>query len=88
MAASTKIKIKVCENCGKSFETVHYQQKFCCKTCYEISHREMERLRARDYYQHSKSKSKTRKNKNVDKVAKKAKELGMSYGQYTALYGI
>lgn len=85
MAASSKSKIKVCQYCNRTFETVQYNQKYCCKTCYDEGQREIARLRGNITYQ--RNKCGTRKNKAVDNIAKKAKELGMSYGQYTALYG-
>lgn len=82
------MKTKVCKQCGKLFEAnemVFNHKIYCSKECqYEAM-----KIKQRDRYHNKVKKYRLKEiRKKHDRLAemnKKAKELGMSYGEYVAL---
>lgn len=74
---------KVCEVCGKKFLSRNRTYKTCSKECHDILKRQTiracrERLaKKRDY---------TPDSSQLDTDARKAKEYGVSYGYYMAIF--
>lgn len=91
---------KKCLQCGKPFlcETKREisVRVYCCRECGIIFNKEKSRERRRNERAEdkkaiaklntSKSKKKVKSRISLDEAAKKARELGMSYGQYMAKY--
>ncbi len=74
-----------CECCGKEFKPRVNKQRFCSRECqlevYEDSgFREMVLIR------HEANRRVKKSRKKLAMVNKKAREMGLSYGQYVALY--
>ncbi len=76
---------KVCAMCGKEFDTKYPHQKYCSKGC----EREQERRTAKAYRE-KQGKGEHRAGSDsewyaeVNKILRKAKKYGMSYGKYVA----
>ena len=77
-----------CAICGKEFITIVYNSKYCSDFCKE----EGNRIKQREYHEN------LRKNKGTVKTEKKpeplwkidakAREMGLSYGQYVVKMGL
>ena len=92
--ARAVMKQKNCVVCGEKFETTHYAKLTCSKECSDAYHKEQVKA-----WHKNKNKTKTGKaNTNPEikqstksnretlaEEARKAKELGMSYGMYKAM---
>ena len=78
---------KRCEICKKEFETKHPNRLTCSQKC----SKELHRIRNREYKRQSKGGKKVvRKNEALNTKlivddARKARELGISYGMYKAM---
>lgn len=87
--AKATTKHRICVVCGKEFETNHATKLTCSRECSDINHKE--------WYKNNKKKGNnvkprksikqnvTPKISELAEDARKAKELGMSYGMYKAL---
>ena len=64
--------ITICRHCGKPFEAQSYKNKLCSEEC------KRERIKLQ------KQKQKPNNNKSIVEISKKAKEMGLSYGEYVA----
>ena len=77
-----------CAICGKEFMTIVYNSKYCSDACKE----EGRRINQKDYWerQHANKGAEKREKKPVPlwKIDAKAKEMGLSYGQYVAKMGL
>lgn len=76
-----------CAVCGKEFETTHKTKITCSEECSKIYHKEWARERSRT---HSKKFAEPKAKQiavsgALAEEARKAKELGMSYGMYKAM---
>jgi hypothetical protein len=76
--------MKICKLCGVEFKPSYQTVKYCCKEHAKEADRLSKLGKPR-----IKRKTVTRKsNKSLSDITAKAKELGISYGQYTALYDL
>ena len=86
-----------CEMCGAIFESTCNNAKHC-ETCrdirkkelgrqYQAAHREQRRLAAKERYAAIRQKKKNRRvcYERLIETSRKARELGLSYGQYVAM---
>lgn len=74
-----------CANCGKEFGSNRTIKKYCSNECYRIKNLEMQKA----YQKKIKAKGvKKEKKLTVAEIAVKAKEAGMSYGQYSAMLAL
>ena len=76
---------RYCELCGKPIEPGRHKAKYCIACGYEIDkQRSRERSRLREYSNHSIAKkiTDTKPNVSLIEAARKAKALGLTYGQY------
>ena len=64
--------ITICRHCGKPFEAQSYKNKLCSEEC------KRERIKLQ------KQKQKPNNNKSIVEISKKAKEMGLSYGEFVA----
>ena len=83
-------KISVCQVCGKEFEITGSRRKYCSKKCSEKGYRIDQNRRSKERNQREREKrqrtaGRTKKLSPLDEVARKAREAGMTYGQYVAL---
>ena len=77
-----KMQVKKCETCGKTFETTMTRKKTCSEEC----SRELHKIRCRNYSPTKKNERKKEDNaKLISDDARKARELGVSYGMYKAM---
>ena len=69
---------RVCKNsaCGKAFAPSVPKQIYCCVQCREDANKEHKKL---NYVR-----KKKKLNTDLRNIAKEAREMGMSYGQYVA----
>lgn len=82
-ATKARIGIKICATCGKNFSPNH-SSKVCCSTeCQRIRERKMVRESLKSARQNSTNKPKSTEKQIID-INAKAKEMGMTYGQYVA----
>lgn len=92
--ARTVMKQKNCVVCGEKFETTHPSKLTCSKECSDTYHKEQ----VKAWYKNktktgkantnpeTKTKQSTKSNREtLAEEARKAKELGMSYGMYKAM---
>ena len=70
--AARKVQEKVCKTCGKAFIPNRDHKKFCSAECKKNANKV--------------EKPKPIKKLNVSAIARKARELGMSYGKYVEQY--
>lgn len=63
----------ICLNCGKEFIPLTYRNKLCSEEC------------KRERIKEQKSRKKKKPNEDIVDISVKAKEMGMSYGQYQAM---
>lgn len=75
---------KVCKICGKEFIANCKKTKCCSEECKKENAKINQKLWA-DRQKELKAKKKKEKKFTVAELAVKARELGMSYGQYTAM---
>lgn len=71
---------KICEICGKEFTPRHHRQLYCTKECANESEKQNKIIRKRRpkvVYE--------KKNQELVEMTVKARELGMTYGQYVAM---
>ena len=64
--------ITICRHCGKPFEAQSYKNKLCSEEC------KRERIKLQ------KQKQKPNNNESIVEISKKAKEMGISYGEFVA----
>ena len=64
--------ITICRHCGKPFEAQSYKNKLCSEEC------KRERIKLQ------KQKQKPNNNESIVEISKKAKEMGLSYGEFVA----
>lgn len=88
--AKAIIKHRVCIVCGKEFETKHGTKLTCSKECSDIYHKNqvMEWHKTNKGKTYSRPKPKRTPTSNREALvedAKKARELGISYGMYVAM---
>ena len=92
-----KLYKRICRYCGEEFMSGSATGQVCgnqeCQEKYDqdkrIRKRELERQRPRDrkaYYQQQKQK-KQKKSTSLLEDVRRAEEMGLSYGQWKALYG-
>ena len=77
---------RICVICGKEFAP-HGAQITCGKECSQINKKEKRKIRNKLFREKQKI-MKSRKTSNIPdivEISKKARELGMSYGQYSAM---
>lgn len=79
----TRAKTLNCKVCGKEFTTEVYTRKCCSEEC----SKENAKINGKLYFEKQKTMKPKKKEKKltVTELAVKARELGMSYGQYTAM---
>lgn len=79
------MKVRTCKYylCSKEFVQEHKNQLYCCPECRTIANRE----RSAEYDRERRAAKRREKTKKVTlrDINKKAKEHGMSYGQYVAM---
>lgn len=73
---NSKVYIKKCVICGKTYESTSARALTCGKPC----RNEYQRRKDRE-----KKSVKTCRNSTLDDVLRKAREAGMSYGKYVAM---
>ena len=92
--ARAVIKQKNCVVCGEKFETTHYAKLTCSKECSDAYHKEQVKAWHKNKNKtgkantnpETKTKQSTKSNgEALAEEARKAKELGMSYGMYKAM---
>lgn len=80
-----KILKKICKNpdCQVEFETTHHAKLYCCPKCQQDTSK-------KNYIANKKEEEKVAeiKRKSLVNIAIKAKQLGLSYGQYVQKYGV
>ena len=82
------MKNKICEHCGKIFEVqdrVFKHTKYCCKQCQYEAQKLNQRNRYYEKIKKFRLKEIRKKHEKLADINKKAKELGLSYGEYVAL---
>ena len=94
------MKIKICDACGKPFETSSSKKIYCSRVCaskmnlIKTKERSEKNKFEKSKYMHERSKEKKRKEeaaciaerrKSLERKIKEAQAAGMSYGQYQAL---
>ena len=67
--------IKECQCCGTLFDALDGRDKYCSEECRREYTNQQKRINR---------KKTTKTNKSITEINLKAKELGMSYGQYVA----
>lgn len=80
----TKARTRNCKICGKEFTTETYSVKCCSPECRKVNVKINKEL-YRERQKMQPKKPKKEKKLTVTDMAAKARELGMSYGQYTAM---
>lgn len=71
-----------CEICGKVFNLISYNQRYCGEKC----KREANSILRHERYQAEKLNAQTKtKHDTLSEVARKASALGLTYGQYMVL---
>lgn len=86
--------LKPCKQCGKLFQPIRSTHVYCCGDCNRKA--EKERYKKRVKYNAEKQREykakkkleeaeKKRKKNALNEMAKKAREAGMTYGQYVAM---
>lgn len=71
-----------CEICGKVFNRISYNQRYCGEKC----KREASILLRRERHRTEKLNAQTKiKHDTLSEVARKANAMGLTYGQYMAL---
>ena len=82
---------KICEECGKGFLANRKHGKYCCEECRREGNRRKVRESSRIYYAQKKM-SKTKKidtgKMGLAEIGKKAREEGLSYGEYVFKHGL
>lgn len=71
-----------CASCGKIFEP-HGTQKYCCIRCRQNA----ENAKRREEYNHADPKRMTQNMREIARIARQARELGLTYGQAVGRYG-
>ncbi len=71
-----------CAACGKIFEP-HGTQKYCCIRCRQNA----ENAKRREEYNHAGPKRMTQNMREIARIARQARELGLTYGQAVGRYG-
>lgn len=76
---------RICKNpdCQAEFETTHHARVYCCTKCQQVTSK-------KNYLANEKAKEKAAaiKKKSLVNIAVKARQLGLSYGQYVQKYGV
>lgn len=84
---SRTVKKKICVECGNEFETTRVSIVTCSQKCKDERHRRMAREKNRIYFARKKQeKQMAKKDNKLGDIEAKAREQGMSYGQYVAMY--
>lgn len=73
---------KTCAYCGKEFETNRKNGRFCSPKCREIIRNESNKQR---YYRKKAEAESIEVKENLAETVQKARNMGMSYGQYKAM---
>lgn len=74
----------ICRVCGKQFDTLSSRKKCCSKECAKQNSKNTQKIWW-DKQKGIRRTEKKEKKATVTDIAVKARELGMSYGQYTAM---
>lgn len=80
-----KYKEKKCEICGSVYMPRSLSQKYCGQACAKIAERMKEAAREKTPKKTYTKKEKPKPNQELVDMAARAKQAGMSYGQYVAL---
>lgn len=76
-----------CKQCGKKFQAKTLRERYCCRECRDQARIERDRYYAR-IHKKKRKRSKPEPAKayeTIEEVQAKARELGLTYGQYEAL---
>lgn len=78
--------IKKCLICGAEFESKASQARFCGKDCKNANQRQVYHARKQGLLPPSEFRGKKHKKANQDlvEIARRARAMGLSYGQYIA----
>ena len=84
------MELKPCAICGKDFEPICNSQKYCGQECQHeaaLAHTTISNKKALQMKKSYKT-NYAGSSDAIRKAAKEAAEMGLSYGQYTAKYGM
>ena len=76
--------LRNCDWCKKEYLASNRNSKYCCIDCKNSNRKERSNILSRQRYEKQKRNMKTRNNNMLTEISKKAREAGMSYGQYVA----
>lgn len=83
------MKTKICEVCGKEFETNAWNARYCSRPCLrEANRRNSKRRKQSEARMDLKVERIRYTTADVAEIAKRASELGMSYGEYVGRFKI
>ena len=69
-----------CEECGLIFEKQTKNQRYCCEECSKLGNNR----KSRERYRMQKAAAKGKEKQTIADINRKAREAGMTYGQYMA----
>ena len=72
---NSKVYIKKCVICGKTYESISARALTCGKPCRNERNRKI----------HEERRNQTHNNSDISSVLEKTREAGMSYGKYVAM---
>lgn len=77
--------IKQCRICGKTFSAIKRTRMLCSEECRAENNRNLSNKHNAKRKEMAKPKPKAEKKESIVDLAVKAREMGMTYGQYTAM---
>ena len=88
-ARRASLRVRKCAQCGKEFQPRTGNQIYCCRSCGIVANRE----EAKRFYpapappEKNAAKKNTENMREIARLAKNARERGVSYGRYVADHG-